>query len=90
MTQLNDKIEAYEDLLKNTLATEWKVEPFYLDKIRWNIAIFYEEDTSSFVHADTNKLAAKAAADIVLNGRGGESCIYELYLILKEKTKEAE
>ncbi len=64
LTQLNDKIEAYEDLLKNTLATEWQVEPFYLDKIRWNIAIFYEEDTSSFLHADTNKLAAKAAADI--------------------------
>jgi len=64
LTQLTDKIEAYEDLLNNTLGIQWQVEPFYLDKIRWNIAVFYVEDTSSFIHADTNKLAARAAADI--------------------------
>lgn len=27
---------------------------------------------------------AKEAADIVLNGAGGESCIYELYLLLRD------
>lgn len=62
--ELNDKIEAYDSLLGDTLAKKWKVEPFYLDKTRWNIAIFYEDSTSSFIHADTNALAAKACADI--------------------------
>ena len=62
--ELNDKIEAYEDLLTNTLGKKWGVDPFYLDKTRWNIAVFYEENNSSFLHADTNRLVANAAADI--------------------------
>lgn len=64
LTELNDKIEAYDSLLSNTLAKKWNVEPFYLDKTRWNIAIFYEDTTSSFIHADTNNLAARACADV--------------------------
>lgn len=62
--QLDDKIEAYESLLEKTLAKKWNIEPFYLDKTRWNIAIFYENDNSNFIHADTNRLVAKAASDI--------------------------
>lgn len=64
LTELDDKIEAYESLLEETLAKKWKIDPFYLDKIRWNIAVFYEDSTSSFIHADTNKLAARACADV--------------------------
>ncbi len=63
-TALDDKIEAYDDLLSNTLGKKWGVNPFYLDKTRWNIAVFYEENNSSFVHADINRLVANAAADI--------------------------
>ena len=63
-TTLDDKIEAYDDLLSNTLGKKWGVNPFYLDKTRWNIAVFYEENNSSFVHADINRLVANAAADI--------------------------
>lgn len=61
---IDDKIEAYDSLLEDTIAKNWKVEPFYLDKTRWNIAIFYENDNSSFEHVDINQLAARAAADI--------------------------
>ena len=63
-TQLNDKIEAYDYLLSNTLGKKWNVEPFYLDKTRWNIAVFYQDNNSTFIHADTNRLVANAAADI--------------------------
>lgn len=61
---LSDTIEAYESLLEDTIAKKWNVDPFYLDKIRWNIAIFYEDETSSFEHADSNRLTALAAADV--------------------------
>jgi len=61
---LNDTIEAYESLLINSLAKRWKVDPFYLDKIRWNIAIFYTEKVSTFNHADSDRLTALACADI--------------------------
>ncbi len=64
LVTLNDKIEAYDSLLTTTLGKRWKVDPFYLDKIRWNIAIFYMDTTKSFVHADSERLAAEACADI--------------------------
>ena len=63
-TTLDDKIEAFDSLLTNTLGKTWGVEPFYLDKTRWNIAVFYEDNNTSFIHADTNRLVANAAADI--------------------------
>lgn len=63
-TTLNDTIEAYNSLLEDTLAKQWKVEPFYLDKSRWNIAIFYEDINKSLIHADSNKIAALSAGDI--------------------------
>lgn len=61
---ITDSIEAYNSLLENTLAKKWNVEPFYLDKIRWNIAIFYVEDSSSFKHARSDRLTALACSDI--------------------------
>ncbi|MBR1640390.1 MAG: tetratricopeptide repeat protein [Treponema sp.] len=60
---LSDTIEAYTSLLQNTLAKKWKVEPFYLDKIRWNIAVFYTEEASLMNHAEANRLTALAAGD---------------------------
>lgn len=63
-TSLKDTIEAYNSLLTSTLAKKWNVDPFYLDKIRWKIAIFYEENNSSFNHADSDRLTALACGDI--------------------------
>lgn len=61
---LLDKTEAYNSLLENSLPKKWKIEPFYLDKIRWNIAVFYTESPTSFIHADINRLTALACSDI--------------------------
>lgn len=63
-TTLRDKIEAYDSLLQDSLSKKWKIEPFYLDKTRWNIAIFYAENPTSFIHADSERLTALACADI--------------------------
>ncbi len=63
-TGLSDTIEAYDSLLNDTLAKRWNVDAFYLDKIRWNIAVFYTESTSTFNHADSDRLTALACGDI--------------------------
>jgi len=63
-TSLEDTIEAYNSLLTDTLAKKWKVDTFYLDKTRWNIAIFYEGNGSSLYHVDSQRLTAQACADI--------------------------
>lgn len=61
---LEDTIEAYNSLLTNTLAKKWNIDTFYLDKIRWNIAVFYEENHSTFNHADSDRITALACGDI--------------------------
>ena len=61
---ISDTIEAYNDLLSDTLAKKWNVEPFYLDKTRWNIAVFYMQNDTSFKHADLQRLIALAASDV--------------------------
>lgn len=63
-TALSDTIEAYDSLLEETLAKNWDIQSFYLDKIRWNIAVFYEESPVNFVHAESDYLTAMAASDI--------------------------
>ena len=63
-TTLKDTIEAYDSLLSDTLAKQWNVDPFYLNKIRWNIAIFYTEKTNNIHHADAQRLTALACSDI--------------------------
>ena len=61
---LNDTIEAYDSLLNDTLAKRWKIDSFYLDKIRWKIAVFYTDNTSTFNHADSDRLTALACGDV--------------------------
>ncbi|MCR5062687.1 MAG: hypothetical protein K6A89_05325, partial [Treponema sp.] len=63
-TSISDTIEAYESLLSDTLAKKWNIEPFYLDKTRWNIAVFYMTSDASFRHADLQRLAALACSDV--------------------------
>lgn len=63
-TSVKDTIEAYSSLLNKTIAKSWDVDPFYLDKIRWNIAIFYEQNATAFNHADSDRFTALACSDI--------------------------
>lgn len=63
-TKISDTIEAYDSLLEETLAKKWGIQSFYLDKIRWNIAVFYEERPVNFVHAEADSLTSQAASDI--------------------------
>ncbi len=60
----DDKIEALEDLMRNNLAHKWKVEPFYLNKNRWNLGIYYVKNYTRLNHPDLEKVMARAAKDI--------------------------
>lgn len=61
---LDDTVEAYDSLLQDSLAKRWNVEPFYLDKIRWRIGLYYTQNTAQFVHADFPMITAEFAADM--------------------------
>lgn len=56
--RLSDTVEGFESLMQNTLAKKWDINPFYLDKTRWNIGIFYMEKVEPLYHPDIARIAA--------------------------------
>ncbi len=61
---MDDTIEAYSDILQDSLAKKWKVEPFYLDKTRWHIGLYYVKSSMHLYHAEGNRTAALFAKDV--------------------------
>ncbi len=61
---MDDTIEAYGDLLQDSLAKKWKVQPFFLDKTRWRIGIYYTPSSVHLNHVEANKIAAEFAGDV--------------------------
>lgn len=63
----DDSLEAYKSLMANNISSRWNVDPFYLDKTRWNIGIYYTKVPVQLIHADLEEVSAKAAK-VVFNG----------------------
>lgn len=63
-TRTDDTIEAYDSLLEDSLAKQWNVEPFYLDKIRWHLGIYYSHAGMKTGHADNERVSAETLADM--------------------------
>ncbi len=62
--KISDTVESYSSLMKYELPAKWNVQPFYLDKNRWNVGIFYKKSPAQLVHCDGEEIAAAMAADI--------------------------
>ena len=63
-TELSDTIEAVENLLDDNLSASWNVKPFYLDKSRWSITLYYKKNPVSLVHADSEEIIASSVKEI--------------------------
>lgn len=57
----DDALEAYESLMKNNISARWNLDPFYLDKTRWNIGIYYTKKPVQLLHADLEEISALSA-----------------------------
>ncbi len=62
--RVSNTIEAYDSLMKYSIAADWNIDPFFLDKTRWNVGIFYQKSTAHMIHPDEEEIAAGMAADI--------------------------
>lgn len=62
IVRLSDTVEGYDSLLNNTIASKWDVNPFFLDKERWNIGIYYTEKITPVLHADLSRITAETLA----------------------------
>jgi len=61
---INDIVEGYRSLLYSTLSSRWGVDPFYLDKSRWQIGLYYVKPLTESVHSDANKITTLMLGDI--------------------------
>ncbi len=59
LVKLSDTVEGYESLLENTLARKWDVNPFFLDKRRWNLRIYYTDSSAPLAHPELSRVAAE-------------------------------
>lgn len=62
LVRLSDTVEGYESLLQNTLASKWNVNPFYLDKTRWTIGLYYMPSNEPLLHPDLGRVTAERLA----------------------------
>lgn len=62
-----DTIEGYNSLLSNTLSVKWNINPFYLDKKRWNLGLYASEGKTELIHMDGTKIALDFIGDLFVS-----------------------
>ncbi len=58
IVRLSDTIEGLSSLLEGTIAAKWNINPFYLDKTRWTIGIYYLDTAEPIPHPELARIAA--------------------------------
>jgi tetratricopeptide (TPR) repeat protein len=71
-----DTIEAYKSLLSDNLASRWGVDPFYLDKKRWNIGLYPYGTPPQLLHADASIVTVRAVENYFLGTANIEAHAY--------------
>ena len=62
--------------MKYSLSAKWNVDPFYLDKTRWHVGLYYTKSPVQLLHCDAEEIAAGMAADI-FSGIASASLAFE-------------
>ncbi|MDD6488177.1 MAG: tetratricopeptide repeat protein [Spirochaetales bacterium] len=60
---IEDKIESYSSLLEGSISNKWEVDPFYLDKTRYKIGLYYVQPSVQLVHPDSEQLTSQMLAE---------------------------
>lgn len=63
-TRIADTIEAYDSLMKRSLGTKWNIDPFYLNKTRWNLGVYYSRANIQLVHSDAEEITARMIREV--------------------------
>ena len=59
LVRLSDTVEGYESLLQNTLAAKWNVNPFYLDKSRWTVGLYWLPTNATLMHPELERVVSE-------------------------------
>lgn len=56
---INDTIESYDSLLRSSLPVKWNTDPFYLDKTRYSIGLYFTSQRVQLLHPDSLLVTAQ-------------------------------
>ena len=62
--KMSDTIEAYDSLMKNSLNSKWEIDPFYLDKTRWHVGLYYVNSPVQLIHTELEQISADMIQDV--------------------------
>ncbi len=62
--KMADTIEAYDSLMKNSLNNKWDIDPFYLDKTRWHVGLYYVNSPVQLIHTELEQISADMIQDV--------------------------
>ncbi|HQL05332.1 MAG TPA: tetratricopeptide repeat protein [Treponemataceae bacterium] len=57
--KIDDTIESYNSLLRNTLPVKWNIDPLYLDKTRYSIGLYFTAQKVQLLHPDSVPVTAQ-------------------------------
>ena len=60
----DDTIEGLESMLRNNLAHKYNLDPFYLDKSRWKLGVYFQRAPVQLIHSDAEEIVANAVRDL--------------------------
>jgi hypothetical protein len=51
-------------MLRNNLAHKYNLDPFYLDKSRWKLGVYFQRAPVQLIHSDAEEIVANAVRDL--------------------------
>lgn len=60
----DDTMEGLESMLRTSLANKYNMDPFYLDKSRWSIGVYFQKMPVNTLHSDAEEIIANATKDL--------------------------
>ncbi|MBQ7158211.1 MAG: hypothetical protein IJS09_02135, partial [Treponema sp.] len=62
--KMADTIEAYDSLMQYSLNNKWEIDPFYLDKTRWHVGLYYVNSPVQLIHTELEQISADMIQDV--------------------------
>ncbi len=67
---VNDSVESYQSLLQNSLPAAWGIDPFYIDKTRYTVGLYYMPSSASVAHPDAERITTELLGDTLAAREG--------------------
>ncbi|MGL4982010.1 MAG: tetratricopeptide repeat protein [Treponemataceae bacterium] len=64
-TLIEDRLSSIGIQLTSSLPNKWKIDPFYLERIRYKVGLYYQHGNVNLYHADADKITSDLLAHII-------------------------